>query len=546
MATTVSASGPTGVAKGLAVVPKPLALLSVYDKTGLVPFAEGLLGLGFDLVSTGGSARTLVGAGLPVLAVSDLTGFPELLDGRVKTLHPAVHAALLARRDEPAHLADLDRHGIRPISLVAVNLYPFADTVRDPAVTLDDALEQIDIGGPAMIRAAAKNHPDVLVVTDRADYAAVLAALGAGEVPPRDRRALAAKAFAHVAAYDTVVADFLHRGAAPDASESPGSSPLFPTEFTVAGHRVRCLRYGENPHQAAAAYRRLGAGPQPAGVLDAIQIGGKELSFNNLLDADAALAAVSGFAEPAVAIVKHTIPCGLAVRPALAAAFAAALAGDPVSAFGGIVALNRPVDGATADALAEVFFEVVIAPAFSPEARAALARKRSLRMLTLDIPDQGARPVHAPWDLRPIEGGLLIQEPDTGSDDPTTWTSVSQRPPTETEWADLVFAWTAIRRVPSNAIVLARDRAVIGVGSGQPNRLESVRIAVAKGANRAAGSVLASDAFFPFRDGVEAAAAAGISAIAQPGGSVRDPEVIAAADEAGMAMVLTGRRHFKH
>ena len=537
---------PSGIAQGRGAVPipNPLALLSVHDKTGLVAFAAGLCDLGFDLVSTGGTARTLTEAGLAVLAVSDLTGFPEILDGRVKTLHPAVHAALLARRDDPAHLAEIDRQGIRPIALVAANLYPFAETVHDPTVALADALEQIDIGGPAMIRAAAKNHPGVLIVTDGADYAPVLAALAAGDVSARDRRALAAKAFAHVAAYDAIVADYLRRDPAAETTVTAASG--FPDEFAIAGRKTRDLRYGENPHQAAAAYRRLGAGPQPAGVLDALQIGGKELSFNNLLDADAALAAIAGFAEPAVAIVKHTIPCGLAVRPTLAAAFAAALAGDPVSAFGGIVALNRLVDGATADALAEIFFEVVIAPAFSPEARAVLERKRSLRLLELDLADTAHATRPGPWDVRPIQGGLLIQEPDTAADDPKGWAVVSQRPPTAAEWADLTFAWTAIRRVPSNAIVLVRDRAVIGVGSGQPNRLESVRIAAAKAGDRAAGAVLASDAFFPFRDGVDAAVAAGVAAIVQPGGSVRDAEVLTAVEGAGAAMLITARRHFRH
>ena len=510
------------------------ALLSVYDKTGAVVLARALGDLGCEIISTGGTLRHLREAGIPATAVADVTGFPEILDGRVKTLHPAIHAGLLARRDEADHVAALAAHGIAPIDLLAVNLYPFAATVAAPGVSLAAAIEQIDVGGPAMIRAAAKNFASVLVLTDPADYAPVAADLAAGGVDEARRRALAAKAFAHVAAYDAVVAAYL-RGEDAQAD--------FPAEWSVAGTRVQELRYGENPGQRAAAYRRSRAGQPVRGVLDAEQLAGKELSFNNLLDADAAWAALAGFPGPAVAIVKHTIPCGLATRETLADAFTAALAGDPVSAFGGIVALNRPLDGETARRLAETFFEVVIAPGFSPDAREALAGKRQLRLLAMPASDT-APP--APWDIRPIAGGLLVQDADEMPDDPAAWRIVSRREPTGTEWEDLRHAWAAVRHVKSNAIVLARERAVVGVGSGQPNRLESVRLAVAKASDRAPGAALASDAFFPFADGLEAAIAAGVTTAIQPGGSVRDDEVIAAADAASLAMVFTGVRHFRH
>ncbi len=512
------------------------ALLSVYDKTGIVDLARGLVSLGYEIVSTGGTLRTLEDAGVPVTAVADVTGAPEILDGRVKTLHPKIHGGLLARRDLATHVDELRDQGITPIDLLAANLYPFAATVRDPNVPLTDALVQIDIGGPAMIRAAAKNFPGVVALTDPTDYGPVLDDLRHGRIDDALRRHLAAKAFAHVAAYDTVVADYLRGG-------TPGAEG-FPDDFSIAGRRVRDLRYGENPQQRAAAYRRLVAGPPPQGVLDAVQLAGKELSFNNLLDADAAWSAIGAFAEPAVAIVKHTIPCGLATRDRLADAFDAALAGDPVSAFGGIVALNRPLDRETAERMAPVFFEVIVAPAFSDEAREVLARKRQLRLLALPAPGPDRRLDLV--DVRPIAGGLLVQESDATVDDPATWRVVTHRQPTDAELADLIFAWEAVRHVKSNAIVLARQRAIVGVGSGQPNRVESVAIAARKAGERAAGAALASDAFFPFPDGVEAAVRAGVTAIVQPGGSVRDAEVIAAADAAGMAMLLTGTRHFRH
>jgi phosphoribosylaminoimidazolecarboxamide formyltransferase/IMP cyclohydrolase len=507
------------------------ALLSVYDKTGIVEFGKGLSALGCEIVSTGGTLTALVEAGVPVTAVSEVTGFPELLDGRVKTLHPRIHGGLLARRDVPEHVSALAEHGIAPIAVVAANLYPFAATVARDGVSLDEALEQIDVGGPAMIRAAAKNFPDVLVLTDPGDYDAALAALGSGGASPEWRRALAAKAFAHTAAYDAVVAEFLR-----DADD-------WPAKVSFAGRLKRTLRYGENPQQRAAAYARLRAGKPVSGVLDAEQLAGKELSFNNLLDADAAWGATRGFGQPVVAIVKHTIPCGLAARESLSEAFAAALAGDPVSAYGGIVALNRPLDAETARRMAEVFFEVAIAPGFAPEALELLGKKKALRLLRM--PETAASEA-AEWDVRPIAGGLLVQTPDMAADDVQNWRVVTERAPDEREMADLLFAWRAVRHVKSNGIVLVRGDALVGVGSGQPNRVESVRIAVAKAGTRAAGAVLASDAFFPFPDGVEEAAAAGVSAVVQPGGSVRDDAVIAAADRAGVAMVFTGVRHFRH
>ena len=507
------------------------ALLSVYDKTGIVDLGRGLVELGYEIISTGGTLRALAEAGIPVKQVAEVTGSPEILDGRVKTLHPAIHGGLLARRDEPAHMASLAEHDITPIDLVVVNLYPFAETIAVPGVTLDQATEQIDIGGPAMIRAAAKNFPGVIVLTNPGDYQPTLDTLRGGDLTPDQRRRLAARAFAHVAAYDTLVAAYL-------------TDDAFPEQLTVAGTKTQDLRYGENPQQRAAAYRLHLPGRTRPGVLDATQLAGKELSFNNLLDADAAWTAATAFAAPTVSIIKHAIPCGLASRDALDEAFAAALEGDPVSAFGGIVAANRPLDGATARRIADIFFEVIIAPGFDDEAREALGRKKNLRLLEMPPLDPGLAP--PPWDLRLLGGGFLLQDPDVAPDDASGWKVVTHRQPTESELADLAFAWQAVRFVKSNAIVFARDRALVGVGSGQPNRVVSVRLAAANAGERARGAVVASDAFFPFADGVEAAIASGVTAIVQPGGSVRDAEVIAAADAAGVSMLFTGTRHFRH
>jgi phosphoribosylaminoimidazolecarboxamide formyltransferase/IMP cyclohydrolase len=510
------------------------ALLSVYDKSGIVEFASELAGLGFELISTGGTFTTLREAGLPVVAVADVTGFPEILDGRVKTLHPNIHGGLLARRDLPDHMAQLAQHDITPIDLIAVNLYPFSETTRVSSVSETEVIEQIDIGGPAMLRAASKNFESVVVLTDPSDYLSAIEDLKRGGMSLDRRRSLAAKSFGHVAAYDTMVSSYLR-----DVEQ------LFPEELTFAGRKVQDLRYGENPQQRAAAYRRLTPGVQGCGVPDANQLSGKELSFNNLLDADAAWTAIERFDAPAVAIVKHTVPCGVAIREALSDAFAMALEGDPVSAFGGIVALNRRVDSATAKHISEVFFEVVIAPGFDDEAIDMLSRRKQLRLLELERPpleDSQAKCL----DLRPIAGGLLVQEQDGAWDDDVNWKVVTKREPTDSERRDLRFAWEIVRHVKSNAIVLAKNEAVVGVGAGQPNRVESVCIAAKKAGARAKGAALASDAFFPFADGLEEAIRAGITAAAQPGGSVRDEEVIAAADAANIAMMFTGMRHFKH
>jgi phosphoribosylaminoimidazolecarboxamide formyltransferase/IMP cyclohydrolase len=508
------------------------ALLSVYDKRGIETFARELVDLGFDLISTGGTHGALGEAGVLAESVTEVTGFPEILDGRVKTLHPRIHAGLLARRELPEHRDTLDAHGIAGIDLLAVNLYPFEATVAQSATPLIDALEQIDIGGPAMIRAAAKNFPNVLVVTSPDRYDEVIAALRKGLVPDSLRRSLAAEAFQHVSLYDSLVAAYLR-----------GADETFAPELTIPGRLASPLRYGENPHQAAAAYHRPATGLRVTGILDARKIRGQELSYNNLLDADAAVNIVRGIGDPACAIIKHTIPCGLAIRGSGEEAFAAALAGDPISAYGGIVAINRSVDGALAVKLAETFFEVVIAPEFSESALDALAKRTKLRLLELPAMAWSISP---DLDIRSITGGLLLQYADMSPDDQRQWRTVTRAAPNPVQMADLAFAWHACRFVKSNAVVLASRRSLVGVGPGQPNRVDSVRIAVNRAAERAEGAVLASDAFFPFADGVQEAIAAGVAAIIQPGGSVRDAEVIAACDNAGIPMLFTGRRQFRH
>jgi phosphoribosylaminoimidazolecarboxamide formyltransferase/IMP cyclohydrolase len=512
------------------------ALLSVYDKRGIVDFARALTELGWEIISTGGTLSSLEAAGIPVIGVAEVTGSPEMLDGRVKTLHPAIHGGLLARRDLPDHLAQLEAHGITAIDLLASNLYPFEETIAQPGISDIDAIEQIDIGGPAMVRAAAKNFAGVIVVTDPNDYDTVLAGLRGDGIEPDRRRVFAAKAYAHVSAYDSLVAAYLRN--------EQSTTPVFPKEWSVAGRKLEELRYGENPQQRGASYTRLSVNAD-IGVLDAKQLAGKALSYNNLLDADAAWGAIQRLPNPAVSIVKHTIPCGLAHRETLADAFDAALAGDPVSAFGGIVALSQEVDAGTARRISKIFFEVVIAPGFSPEAIDVLGKKKQLRLLEMDAASHGVQPARR-LDIRPIRGGLLLQDADDQLDDPATWEVVTSRKPTDSEFQDLVFAWEAARHVKSNAIVLAKETAITGVGSGQPNRVESVHIAVKRAGERARGSVLAGDAFFPFPDGVEAAIAAGVTAIVQPGGSIRDSETIAVAEAAGIAMLFTGTRHFKH
>jgi phosphoribosylaminoimidazolecarboxamide formyltransferase/IMP cyclohydrolase len=508
------------------------AVLSVYDKSGLEQFAKHLAELGFELVSTGGTHAYLAQHGLDVTGVSDVTGYPEILDGRVKTLHPAIHGGLLARRDLAEHRSSLEAHNIAPIDLLAVNLYPFEATINQPGCTLQDALDQIDIGGPAMIRAAAKNFPDVIVVANPARYAEVLAALRGDGVSDGMRRSLAAEAFQHVSTYDALVAEYL-RG--PDA--------VYSRELTIPGRLAAPLRYGENPHQSAAAYVRHSTTGSPTGVLTADQLQGKALSYNNLLDTDAALRAIQGVEELACVIIKHSIPCGMAVRQTAIEAFQAALASDPLSAFGGIVAINRPIDAAAAQALSGIFLEVVIAPEFSPEARRILGAKKNLRLLALP---RAGWTVGADLSVRSIQGGLLIQEVDNQRDDPGQWRVATEAPLPDAVRADLAFAWHVSRFAKSNAIVLAADQALVGVGPGQPNRVDSVRIAIERAGDRARGAVLASDAFFPFADGVEEAIRAGIAAVIQPGGSVRDAEVITACNEAGIPMIFTGTRHFLH
>lgn len=514
------------------------AILSVYDKTGLVDFARGLAALGWELVSTGNTERTLAAAGIPVVGIAAVTGFPEILGGRVKTLHPAVHSGLLARRDNPDDMATLAAHGIAPVDLVISNLYPFAETVVGPDVPLAEALEQIDIGGPTLVRAAAKNFPAVLVVTEPGDYRRVLDLLRAGAVPQAERRALAAKAFAHVAAYDATVAAYL-RGS-DGATDAP-----FPQEFSLAGTLHQPMRYGENPHQAAALYRAAQPGDGPRGLLCATQLAGKELSYNNILDADAAWAAACDFAgwrRPACVIVKHNIPCGIALGDDAEAAFRRAFAADPLSAFGGVIALTVPATAAVAEAIAENFVEVVLAPSFDAAARAAFGRRKNVRLLAMGDPV----PAAGAWDVRSVAGGFLLQTADQVVDDPATWTTVSRRPPTADETQQLRFAWRAARHVKSNSIVLVKDFATVGIGGGQPSRIDAAKIAIAKAGARAAGSVLASDAFFPFADTVELSVTAGVIAIVHPGGSVRDAETTAAADAANAAVVTTGMRHFRH
>jgi phosphoribosylaminoimidazolecarboxamide formyltransferase / IMP cyclohydrolase len=537
-------------------LPVRRALVSVFDKSGLERLAAALGAAGVEVVSTGSTAATLERHGLQVTRVEELTGFPELLDGRVKTLHPKVHAGLLADRARPGHQAQLEDAGIAPFDLVVVNLYPFEETVAgggaDPAL----AVERIDIGGPAMVRAAAKNHGWVAVVCDPGDYPLVEAALSSGGTTLPERQALAAKAFARTAAYDSAITTWLGaldphppvvgapaREGSPaaegDASSRP--QPRFPERLAVGGRLRQALRYGENPHQQAAFYAVEGAGG-PWGLGAARQVAGKELSYNNLLDADAALALAAEHGDrPFAVIVKHTNPCGAAFGPTLEEAYAGALEGDPVSAYGGVVGLSRPLDAATAKRVAGIFTEVVVAPGFDDEALAVLAGKPSLRLVEVGP----ARP--AGWlSVRSVAGGLLAQEPDPGADDPATWDRRAGDPPGPELLADLALAWSVAAHVKSNAIVLARDGRVVGVGAGQQSRVDSVRIAVAKAGERARGAAAGSDAFFPFPDGVEALAAAGVLAVAQPGGSVRDPEVTAAAAAAGMAMLHTGRRHFRH
>ncbi len=544
------------------------ALLSVAKKEGLISFAQGLQSLGVELIATGGTATELAAAALPVTQVSDLTGFPEILGGRVKTLHPTIHGGILARRDEPAQMEQLAEHGIQPIDLVVCNLYPFAETVALPGVRLEDALEQVDIGGVALLRAAAKNFQHVVVVVRPADYETVLRQLQEhGAVHLETRRRLAAYAFQHTASYDTAIATYLREQ----------DDDLFPDEMTIPLEKLYPLRYGENPHQHAAFYqwKKVGVGLESNGqrqqtqrrqsgtlvpstpqqmptVAGARQLQGKELSFNNILDLDAALNTVASFTAPAAVIIKHTNPCGLACdKEQLVEAYKRAHQGDPISAYGGIIGFNRVVDVMTAAELAPIFYEAIIAPGYTAEALEILAQKKNLRLLTTDslIGPPASKHEIAPWqlDVRRVSGGLLVQTPDMLSEqDAQQFRVVTEREPTLDEVTDLLFAWKAVKHVKSNAIVLAKKLMVIGVGTGQTNRVFSVQIAVEKAGARARGSVLASDAYFPFPDGVEAAAKAGVTAIIQPGGSIRDEEAIRMANRYAIAMLMTGQRHFRH
>ncbi|HKC44128.1 MAG TPA: bifunctional phosphoribosylaminoimidazolecarboxamide formyltransferase/IMP cyclohydrolase [Burkholderiales bacterium] len=514
------------------------ALISVSDKTGIVEFARALAPFRVSLLSSGGTAKLLAANGVAVTEVADYTGYPEMLDGRVKTLHPKVHGGLLARRDSPAHMAAISEAGIEPIDLVVVNLYPFQQAVARDDCTLDDAVENIDIGGPAMVRAAAKNHAGVAVVTDTADYAGVLAELKAkdGALSAATRLALAKRAFAHTAAYDAAIASYL---AGLDSDRRPA---LFPDRLVLQWEKVQEMRYGENPHQRAAFYRDLE--PAAGSLAHYRQLQGKELSYNNIADADAAWECVKSFERTACVIVKHANPCGVAEGPDSLSAYSRAFKTDPTSAFGGIIAFNRPLDGAAAAAVAKQFVEVVIAPEFDAEARAALAGKENVRVLAVPMGRDTER-----YDLKRVGGGMLVQTPDARSVTAAELKVVTRRAPTADELEDLLFAWRVAKFVKSNAIVFAGGGTTLGVGAGQMSRVDSARIAAIKAENAGLslrGSVVASDAFFPFRDGVDTVAQAGAKAIIQPGGSVRDDEVIAAADERGLAMVFTGVRHFRH
>jgi phosphoribosylaminoimidazolecarboxamide formyltransferase/IMP cyclohydrolase len=491
--------------------------------------------LGFEVFSTGGTNKALVEAGVPVKSVSEITGFPEILDGRVKTLHPMVHGGILARRDLASHMEELARNNIEAIDLVAVNLYPFVQTVAKEGVTLTEALENIDIGGPTMVRAAAKNFPGVIVVVDPADYPLVLEKLKEGSIDLAERKRLAQKAFQHVAVYDTAIAQYLRQ-------DREG----FPDEMTVALKKRYGLRYGENPHQSAAFYAELSIGKKPTGITWAEQLGGKELSFNNILDADAAWGVATDFAAPTVSVVKHTNPCGLAGHDDIAEAYRRAFSGDPVAAFGGIVTANRTVTLAMAKEMKSVFYEIVIAPEYEPAALELLKGKEDLRILLAELPPGYGKTEPSYLDLRRVKGGLLVQSSDSLPEADVKLRTVTKRKPSEAETADLLFAWRAVKHVKSNAILLVKDRTLLGMGAGQPSRIISAQIAREKAGEKTGGSVLASDAMFPFSDVVEAAAEGGVTAIIQPGGSIRDEDSIKAADEHNIAMVFTGVRHFRH
>ncbi len=522
------------------------ALISVSDKTGIVEFARGLQQMDIELISTGGTASTLKEAGLTVRSVSDLTHFPEMLDGRVKTLHPAIHGGILANRQIPAHMETLKQHSIQPIDLVCVNLYPFVQTINRRDAAPAEIIENIDIGGPAMIRSAAKNHDGVAVVVSPQDYEAILEEMKrlGGGLSEETRRRLAGAAYAHTAVYDTAIARWFAKDYAPSAER-------WPEKLIITLEKVQDCRYGENPHQSAAFYRDTTV-KEPC-IANARQIHGKELSFNNIYDINAALETVKEWAkdEPAAVIIKHTNPCGVAVAATLIEAFQRAREGDPISAFGGILAVNRVVDAATAEAITgkNTFFEAIIAPGYDPAALPILTEKKkwgaNLRLMEVaSLSDWDGK--REPLDLKRVTGGLLAQDPDQHDLTADDLKVVTQRPPTADEIAEMLFAWRVVKHVKSNAIVFSRSRQVVGIGAGQMNRVQSVRLAVEQAGEKAHGAVMASDAFFPFPDGPEAAAEAGITAIIQPGGSVKDAETIEVADRHGIAMVFTGIRHFLH
>lgn len=542
------------------------ALISVSDKTGIVELAKVLVRHEIEIVSTGGTAKLLQQEEIPVTNISDVTGFPEIMDGRVKTLHPNIHGGLLAVRENPEHMQAIGNLGIQPIDYVIVNLYPFKETILKPGVTHEDAIENIDIGGPSMLRAAAKNYSGVVVLVDAKDYRIVIDSLENGQpIAEEARMALAAKVFRHTAAYDALVAQYLTRQTGEE----------FPEKLTLTYEKAQDLRYGENPHQQAAFYREPAAGTDT--IAGAKQLHGKELSYNNINDANAALSILKEFSEPAVVAVKHTNPCGVGIADTIFGAWEKAYSADPVSIFGGIIAVNRPVDAASAEGMSELFLEIIIAPGFQPEALEILTKKKNLRLLQIELPNAGVSTVgqteggtdnpgseggagHSgsgddpgrisvlgvPRTTLKVEGGLLIQDLDRETVSRENIQVVTDRQPTDAEWQQLLFAWKVVKHVKSNAIVLARDNQTIGIGAGQMNRVGSAKIAIEQAGDLANGAVLASDAFFPMPDTVEAAAQAGVKAIIQPGGSIKDAESIEAANRAGIAMVFTGIRHFKH
>jgi len=508
-------------------------IISVSNKSGVADFARGLQELGIEIFSTGGTKKSLEESGIKAHSVSELTGFPEILDGRVKTLHPAVHGGILARRDLPQHLAELAQNHIEPIDMVVVNLYPFIETVTKSGVSLDEAIENIDIGGPTMIRSAAKNFSSVLVIVDPQDYDAILQKLRQGYVDLEGRKRLAQKAFQHVAIYDTAIAQYL-------------SEESFPEEMTIALKKSHDLRYGENPHQKAAFYVEQNVRQAQNGLASLKQLSGPEVSFNNLLDFDAALSVLSSFSSPTIAIFKHTNSCGLANRDNLAEAYRRALSGDPVAAFGGIVASNQTIDLATAQEIDRHHYDAVVAPGYAKETLELLRGKKNLRLVEIPSHYYSERSKESHLDFRYVRGGFLTQTPDFLTASELQPRIVTSRQPTEQELSDLLFAWKAVKNIKSNAIVVAKDKTLLGMGAGQPSRVVSVELALKRAGEQAKGSVLASDAFFPFTDAPELAINHGIAAIIQPGGSVRDKEVIDVANKHNIAMVFTGARHFRH